>query len=83
MKGQGMSINVIIIAALALLVLVVLAVIFLGRSQVFVSEAGDCVNKGGSCFSGACPSDTTEFRAWSCAKTAEGASQRCCVPISK
>ncbi len=37
-KGQGLSLNVIIIAALALIVLVVLVVIFTGRIGVF--EAG-------------------------------------------
>jgi hypothetical protein len=38
MKGQGISINVIIIAALALLVLVVLAVIFVNRTDIFVKN---------------------------------------------
>lgn len=43
-KGQGMSLNVIIIAALALIVLVVLIAIFTGRISLFnrgVGEAGD------------------------------------------
>ena len=42
-KGQGISINVVIIAVLALIVLVVLAVIFTGRIAIFdkgVSAAG-------------------------------------------
>ena len=34
-KGQGLSLNVIIVAALALIVLVVLVVVFTGRIQVF------------------------------------------------
>ncbi len=42
-KGQGMSLNVIIVAALALIVLVVLIVVFTGRVQLFkegVSKEG-------------------------------------------
>jgi hypothetical protein len=42
-KGQGLSLNVIIVAALALIVLVVLIVVFTGRVQVFkegVSKEG-------------------------------------------
>ncbi len=43
-KGQGLSLNVIIIAALALIVLVVLVVIFTGRIGIFeqgVSKEAD------------------------------------------
>jgi hypothetical protein len=42
-KGQGLSLNVIIVAALALIVLVVLVVVFTGRTRVFeegVSKEG-------------------------------------------
>jgi hypothetical protein len=56
-KAQGMSMNVIIIAALALLVLVILAVIFIGRMGSTtrgidackgncVSTEADCTNQG-------------------------------------
>ena len=38
-KGQGLSMNVIIIAALALLVLVILSVIFMSRAGIFVLES--------------------------------------------
>ncbi|MEK6823145.1 MAG: hypothetical protein AABY13_04915 [Nanoarchaeota archaeon] len=52
-KAQGMSINVIVVAALALLVLVVLSIIFLGRGKLFQSGLnqckGTCVPKGQSC----------------------------------
>ena len=36
-KAQGLSMNVIIIAAIALIILVVLVVIFAGRSKIFSS----------------------------------------------
>ena len=39
-KAQGMSLNVIIIAALALIVLVVLATIFMGRLGSFDKQVG-------------------------------------------
>ncbi|MFH1408913.1 MAG: hypothetical protein ABIH34_03325 [Nanoarchaeota archaeon] len=37
-RGQGLSMNVIIIAALALLVLVVLAVVFINRTTPIIEE---------------------------------------------
>ncbi len=55
-KAQGISINVIIIAAIAILVLVILAVIFLGYVQKWTGDVSDCENKGGQCFDeGSCP----------------------------
>ena len=56
--GQGISVNVIIIAAIALIVLVVLIAIFTGRFGIFtggVKETGTCESMGGSCKSTACP----------------------------
>ena len=41
-KAQGMSMNVIIIAALALLVLVILAVIFIGRMGTTTRGVDQC-----------------------------------------
>ncbi len=41
-KAQGMSMNVIIIAALALLVLVILAVIFIGRMGTTTKGIDEC-----------------------------------------
>ena len=48
-KAQGMSMNVIIIAALALIVLVVLAVVFMNKMGGFVGESDSCENNGGRC----------------------------------
>ena len=48
-KGVEISMNVIIIAAIGLLVLVVLSVIFLGRAGVFGRESQSCVVQGGVC----------------------------------
>ncbi|MBD3309823.1 hypothetical protein GF351_01245 [Candidatus Woesearchaeota archaeon] len=48
-KAQGLSMNTIIIAALALLVLVIVAVIFMVRLGIFRTEASRCENNGGIC----------------------------------
>lgn len=53
-KAQGMPINIIIIAAISLLVLVILVIIFTGRTGVFTKESGNCVNNGGVCTTGDC-----------------------------
>ena len=51
-KAQGLSLNVIVIAALVLLVLVILALIFLGRLSTTSQEIAQCENKGGTCQDG-------------------------------
>jgi len=41
-KSQGISLNTIIIAAIALIVLVVLVAIFTGRMGIFIKETDKC-----------------------------------------
>jgi hypothetical protein len=48
-KAQGISINTIIIAAIALIVLVVLVAIFTGRLGGFSLGVANCEDKGGTC----------------------------------
>lgn len=48
-KGQGLTMDVIIIAAISLVVLVVLIAIFTGRLGKFTEEIKDCAANGGSC----------------------------------
>jgi len=49
-KGAELSINVIIVAVIALVVLAVLIFIFSGRSQVFVKSVSmSCIEQGGEC----------------------------------
>lgn len=61
-KGQGLSMNVIIIAALALLVLVILSMIFMSRTSNFVTESKSCTQNGGTCvdIDESCPAGMTE-----------------------
>ena len=48
-KAQGMTLNVVVVAAIVLLVLVVLVLIFTGKIGNFVGESEKCVTKGGTC----------------------------------
>ncbi len=85
-KAQGLSVNVIIIAAIALLVLVVLSVIYIGRMGDWGTKAGDCLNKGGKCVTltatDACKDKNegdypTKFTGWECTDKA----QTCCIKV--
>lgn len=78
-KGQGISINVIIIAAIALLVLVVLSVLFLGRVGIFGVKTIECAGQGGLCAIDQCSDGRIEYTAWTCPETAGGATQICCI----
>lgn len=49
-KSQGLSINMIIIAAIGLIVLVILLAIFTGRINIFNKDfLGTCQEQGGIC----------------------------------
>ena len=78
-KAQGISVNVIIIAAIALLVLVVLSVIYIGRMGDWGTKAADCANKGGDCVDGNCPPTQTKFTGFQC--TGVDAGKTCCIDI--
>lgn len=78
-KGQGIALNVIIVAAIALLVLVILSVIFLGRIGTFGEKSSSCEDQGGICVVDSCPTGYTTFGALSCPEASGGASQVCCV----
>ena len=56
-KAQGISLNAIIIATLALLVLVVLAMIFTGRIGIFTKETKNCGTLGNNA---RCVADASE-----------------------
>jgi len=49
-KAQGLPLNVIIIAVIALLVLVVIVWIFSGKTSQFTKGIATCESKGGKCF---------------------------------
>ena len=76
-KSQGMPINVIIIAALALIVLVILLAIFMGRVKIFSESLQSCPAKQGHCEKGMiCPSNMALITNTDCPKD-----QICCVQV--
>ncbi|MBU0471764.1 MAG: hypothetical protein KKF89_05245 [Nanoarchaeota archaeon] len=78
-KGQGISINVIIIAAIALLVLVILSVLLIRSGGDLVVECNDI--NGGIC-ANSCSDVGTLYTKYSVAKC-ELQEQVCCIPIQK
>ena len=50
-KSQALSMNTIIIAALALLVLAIVSLLFIGRMNVARQDLNACENNGGQCIS--------------------------------
>ena len=79
-KAQGISINVIIIAAIALAVLVILFAIFTGRLGKFSKGLESCENLGGDCRSDCDPTQYRQYQAGrtSCSETDQ---PLCCLPI--
>lgn len=82
-KGQGLSMNVIIIAAIALLVLVILSVLVLrsGREvteakQCSAIEGAECTYESDPCPSGYFRHSPMDGQAGGCAED-----EKCCVPL--
>lgn len=95
-KGVDISVNVIIVAALALIVLVVLFAIFTGRLGGFSLAVQSCADKSGTCMasnsegtSANCGSDSTVLKGTDCEKETKSYGgkkvpvQYCCIPIIK
>ena len=66
-KAQGLSLNMVIVAAIALVVLVVIVLIFTGRLNIFAGTVGDCTAKanqqckpGATCDASAGETKTTD-----------------------
>ena len=83
-KAQGMPLNVIIIAALVLMVLVILSVIFLGKSAQFRKETDKCQNNGGQCLDSCDEAFQIEASQYWCNndgddKVNEGVDGICCI----
>ena len=79
-KAQGISMNVIIIAAIALLVLVILSVIFIGRMGGFGKATANCESQGGRCLPPPCSQyDLTPYTTLSCGEDTDNV---CCLPVS-
>ena len=86
-KAQGISINVIVAAAIGLLVLVVLSAIFMGRLGAFTHQSANCEQMSGKC-AYTCENDPTgytkEYKSAKCFTPdgKEAFDKVCCVPGS-
>lgn len=84
-KGIELSVNVIIIAAISLIVLVLLAYLVLNAGQG-VAKGTTCEQLGGSCvFSDESCGDYAKYDVTkTCAKAPEGEAQRtkCCIQVA-
>ena len=85
-KAQGLSLNVIIIAAIALLVLVVLSIVFMGRMGIFNLNSDNCLKLGGSCDQGRhCDPGYQQHPSAVCYDSNNEVDKYnvCCIPITK
>ncbi|MEM0231023.1 MAG: hypothetical protein QXW00_02335 [Candidatus Woesearchaeota archaeon] len=76
-RGVELSINVVIIAIIALVVLGVVILIFTNvMGENTERFQGDCTKKGGICRQGLCEMDETPFPSAKCSNNGEV----CCLP---
>jgi hypothetical protein len=78
-KGAELALNAIIIAVLALLVLLVMAFIFTGKTQIFSQGTDACATKQGSCVDMAERCSGPIINAKDCAD--KDPPQKCCVKV--
>ncbi len=88
-KAQGISMNVIIIAAIALLVLVVLSVVYIGKMGTWGKTTNSCTSNGGKCRArletcGAEGSNvedySTSYPIWDCPDD-DSTEKLCCIAV--
>ncbi len=78
-KGQGISINVLIIALVALIVLIVIIAIFTGKIRGVNTGLQDCMTKGGKCEkSEDCPPGSSEVIGVSSCPNED---EKCCISV--
>jgi hypothetical protein len=82
-KGQGLSVNVIIVAVLALLVLVVVAFIFTGKFGQFSKATANCESIAGNVCEYSCESGYVVDNTRSCYDDDnDPTGEVCCIPVS-
>ncbi|MBS3114567.1 hypothetical protein J4448_05690 [Candidatus Woesearchaeota archaeon] len=79
-KAQSMTINVIVVAALALIVLVVLVSIFSGRVRIFSQSLQDCGAKQGVCKE-KCETNEALIKNTNCEEDKSSNKKSCCVQV--
>lgn len=82
-KKGDITIETVVLVALALIFLIVVAFVMTGKITIFSKALGDCENKGGKCMaSGACYGTESGFSCTDkseicCLNTCEGAGGKC------
>ncbi len=81
-RAQGMSVNIIIIAAIALIILVILVVLVIQSGGDLRTGATDCTVGGGQCYPSweGCPSGSSPNSLRSCPTDSFNDAQICCMP---
>lgn len=90
-RAQGLSMNLIVMAAIALLILVILAFIFMGRMGIFGTGVAECRNQGGTCMLDPCGTPDTVSAGYdpfhpadaACDKYSKGRTPYCCIKIEE
>ncbi len=78
-KAQGMSINIIVVAAVALLVMIILIAIFGQKMLNFSNEQDSCEARGGTCQSEA----TCDWPSVKINAECSDATPVCCINLNK
>ena len=81
-RAQGMPVNVIIIAAIALIVLFVLAALFTGKIRGLSQDLESCATKQGQCKDSPCGPNEAIVTNAKCDKIG-GKEQVCCITVFK
>jgi len=86
-SGQGFSLGMVVVAAIALLVLVLISAIVISNLSNLNAQKGSCEVNGGTCYSieeyGGCPPGTQELPSGVAQCVTDGSvdeTQVCCIP---
>ena len=82
-KAQGLSLNTIVIAAIALIVLVVLVLIFTGNMGSFGIGVKSCEGKSGTCESGADAKTACGDKAYLRGTNCDKDGKYCCISLGE
>ena len=77
-KGQANTFWIVIGAVIALIVLVVLLLIFTGKTNILEQGLADCEAKGGTCDYSSCPTGTIKQNFFDCSKS-DNPEGVCCI----
>jgi len=85
MKGQGLSITTIVVAAIALLILIVLVAVFTGQFGAFGKGLATCDARGGIWITAdeTCPSGTTALPGEFIENAQASTAGQCCVGVEQ